>query len=319
MNDGVIRTRDCPRCPLCGRKGRWLYRDLRDRLFDAPGAWNIRVCSDASCGLLWLDPAPVTEALPLLYRNYFTHTDKPAERTGVVRRIYRLALLLSGLACQRDGLRLMFLQHARPGRLLEVGCGDGERLAQFRDLGWEVEGQELDGIAATRAQARGLKIHRGALTKLSLPENYCDAVVMNHVIEHVDDPAGLLRECRRILKPEGSLRIVTPNTASLGHRRFAANWLALDPPRHLILFSPHTLETIARDAGFHECRCWTTAANAQFTAEGSLAIHRCGKHKFGASPGVGLRIRSLLFQLRATVTRQLQNNSGEECVLAARP
>jgi 2-polyprenyl-3-methyl-5-hydroxy-6-metoxy-1,4-benzoquinol methylase len=317
MNDRAIRACDCPRCPLCQREGRWLHRDLPDRLFGAPGLWSIRQCGNLDCGLLWLDPMPLAEDLPLAYQNYFTHHDKPAERTGIVHRLYRLLLSLSGLASQRTKLRTFFLRNTPRGRLLEIGCGNGERLAEFRSMGWEVEGQEVDVTAAARATARGLRVHLEALSNLSLTENSFDVVVMNHVIEHVHEPLALLRECQRVLKVGGQLKILTPNTASLGHRRFGPCWMALDPPRHLHLFSPTTLQQLVSSDGFRDCRVWTTAANAQFHAEGSLAIQRTGRHQFGPSPGLTLGIRSLLFQLRASVTLLTCKNSGEECFLTA--
>jgi len=255
--------------------------------------------------------------LPFAYQDYFTHKDKPVERTGMIHRLYRLLLAVSGLARQRAELRTLFLRHALPGRLLEVGCGTGERLAEFRSLGWEVEGQEIDPVAVERATARSLCIHLGALPNLSLPENHFDAVVMNHVIEHVQDPLSLLCECRRVLKTGGHLAVVTPNTTSLGHRCYGSCWMALDPPRHLHLFSPKTLQQLACNAGFRDCQAWTTAANAQFVAEGSIAIQRTGHHRFGPSPGLALGLESLLFQLRASATILVRKHSGEECVLTA--
>jgi len=313
----AIRTRPEPTCELCGAHGVLLYENLADQLYAAPGSWNLKRCPAPDCGLIWLDPMPLEEDLPLAYRDYFTHDDKPSKRNGIAHRLYRLLLALSGLAHQRTELRTFFLRRNRPGRLLEVGCGAGDRLAEFRSLGWEVEGQEIDPPAAERAMARGLPIHLGALPSLSLTANTFDAAVMNHVIEHVHDPLSLLCECHRVLKPGGRLAVVTPNVASLGHRCFGSCWMPLDPPRHLRLFSPTTLQQLIARAGFRDCQVSTTAANAQFVAEGSLAIRRAGRHQFGPSPGRSLQIQSLLFQLRATLIMLVQKDSGEECFLTA--
>jgi len=46
---------------------------VNDRLFDVPGQWNVRQCTNPDCGLLWLDPRPVEDDIGKLYRNYFTH------------------------------------------------------------------------------------------------------------------------------------------------------------------------------------------------------------------------------------------------------
>lgn len=317
MNERPIRTIERPTCPLCHSEGTVLYRDLRDRLFGAPGLWNIRRCPNESCALLWLDPIPAPEDLPLVYVEYFTHKDKPAERGGIVHWLYRCLVTLTGLAQQRAELRLFFLRNRPPVRLLEVGCGNGERLLELQRLGWTVEGQEVDPAAAARARERGLRIHLGEMHTLPLSENDFGAVVMNHVLEHVADPVALLRQCRRVLKAGGYFGAVTPNADSLGRRRFGAAWMALDPPRHLHLFPASTLQRLAEEAGFRQCRVWTSAANAQFVAEGSLAIQRTGQHRLGTRPAVGIIGRSLLFQLQASVALRREPFSGEESILTA--
>jgi hypothetical protein len=47
-------------CPLCESPGRPKYQALNDRLFCAPGVWNIKECDRRGCESLWLDPRPTT-------------------------------------------------------------------------------------------------------------------------------------------------------------------------------------------------------------------------------------------------------------------
>ncbi len=54
----------------------------------------------------------------------------------------------------RKPLDLLYLNNKKTGRMLEVGCGNGERLVKFRELGWQVEGQELDSVAADIAKKK---------------------------------------------------------------------------------------------------------------------------------------------------------------------
>jgi 2-polyprenyl-3-methyl-5-hydroxy-6-metoxy-1,4-benzoquinol methylase len=318
----VIRTQRRPDCCLCGARGDELYLGLDDRLFNAPGTWSFNRCPNPDCGLVWLDPMPLEEDLQLAYRDYFTHRDKPVLRRGIARKIvhgiYQALLWATGLAHQRAELRSMYLRGTPPGRLLEVGCGDGSQLANLRAMGWEVEGQEVDAAAAERARAQyGLRIHLGTLHEAGLPDAVFDVVTMSHVIEHVSDPVALLKVCHRILKPSGVLIAVTPNINSLAHRWFGSCWLALDPPRHLHLFSPTTLRKVAARAAFPQQECWTTAASAQFLAEASWNIKRTGLHNSEVRPGIGLGIQTLLFQFWAMAVHTVRKDSGEECVLKA--
>jgi 2-polyprenyl-3-methyl-5-hydroxy-6-metoxy-1,4-benzoquinol methylase len=279
-------------------------------------------CPKEGCGLLWLDPMPKEQDLHLVYQSYFTHQDKPLSTRGFVRWathwFYRIFLTMTGLTHYRDELFSLYLRGAQPGRLLDVGCGDGGRLIRWRNMGWEVEGQEVDPTAAERARSlHGLRVHLGVLSNLDLPASTFDVVTMSHVIEHVPDPSALLRECCRLLKPGGRLIAVTPNANSFGHHRFGPCWLFLDPPRHLHLFSQLTLRQLGIRAGFRLPQTWTTALNAQFSGEGSLCIKRTGRHRFGARVGLGLIVQSLLFQFRALIVHLARKDSGEECVLNA--
>jgi hypothetical protein len=78
----------CPHCYLCGGVGRLVHAHLEDRLFGAPGAWNLKECSDKECGLVWLDPMPLLEDLPKAYTHYYTHGEKEL-RSGRLRDLYR--------------------------------------------------------------------------------------------------------------------------------------------------------------------------------------------------------------------------------------
>ena len=54
------------------------------------------------------------------------------------------------------------------GRLLDVGCGNGETLRTIRDLGREVEGLDPDPVAVQRGQALGLAIQRGVCANAAI-------------------------------------------------------------------------------------------------------------------------------------------------------
>jgi 2-polyprenyl-3-methyl-5-hydroxy-6-metoxy-1,4-benzoquinol methylase len=71
-----------------------------------------------------------------------------------------------------------------------------------------------------------------------------DAVTSRHVLEHVPAPEDFVRALAQFLKPGGRLVIVTPNAASLGHRFFGRDFYALDPPRHLVLFTARAIRRL---------------------------------------------------------------------------
>jgi 2-polyprenyl-3-methyl-5-hydroxy-6-metoxy-1,4-benzoquinol methylase len=226
------------------------------------------------------------------YKSYYTHA-VPAATAPTPGRLGRLmnragAAYLQGKFGYRQGLgspmlrwfypaaaalfsivpggrdlietAVCFLRAPEPGgRLLEVGFGDGSTLARMREMGWSVVGIETDPVSVANTRALGLDTRQGALKEHAFPDASFDAIYASHVLEHVHDPLALLQECRRILKPGGSVVMTTPNLASWGHRRFKDGWIPLDPPRHVMLFSPRNLRTLIGKAGFRTARVRSTA------------------------------------------------------------
>lgn len=282
-NDG-IRSRPFPKCVLCGEEGRVLYERQTDPLYNAPGEWTLKQCPNHDCGLMWLDPMPLAEDLDKAYgESYYTHAEAP-QREGAIRRffgavkngylrgklgytkgvgpawwrmLWPLAYLhISGRSGVEAGA--MYLPAGRDGgKLLEIGFGDGSMLVRFSELGWNVEGLDFDSVCVDAARDRGLTVRQGALTDQGYPGESFDCVVMRHVQEHVPEPAEFLRECRRILKPGGTLVSIMPNPASWEHKHFGPQWVALEPPRHLFLFGPNALRRAAESNGYRVQRLFT--------------------------------------------------------------
>ena len=319
----------------------WLYQDLRDRLFGAPGTWALMRCPN--CHLVWLNPRPVPVDIGRLYGRYFWHdiADNGLWLPGLQKVIWStipaarlgynglagsplqkgLGKVLSWIGPIREAVELSVMTLGGPptGNLLDVGCGNGRFLARMRDLGWEVVGVETDGHAVNTAKQRfGLSVHEGTLEEAGFPDHGFGAITMNHVIEHVLDPIGTLRECGRVLKPGGKLVVVTPNIESLAHRLFGAASVHLEPPRHICLFSPRTLLVCAERTGLRVLKLRTTARSASWVWAASRLIHRNGALP-GGSPqkhGLWLQLEGLAFQ---AVEHGLcwVRDVGEEIVLIA--
>jgi SAM-dependent methyltransferase len=321
-----IRSLPCPTCYMCGTEGEPLYEGLKDNLFGAPGTWNLSRCPNRTCGLVWLDPMPLEEDIAYAYAKYYTHRQQLPGRSGTAGRFLKLGLVaaydfllrLTPVHREQKQLACMYLRETLKGKLLDVGCGDGTRLARLRDLGWEVYGQETDPHAACHARdAYAVPVHLGALEEAQLPDAGFDAIIMNHVIEHIHDPVRLLRECNRLLKPGGTFVAVTPNAQSYGHRSFGPSWRGLEPPRHLFLFSQETLRDAARRAGFKRVDTWTTPANAHVIVKASLQTRSSPKQYKSRLSEFSRSILLAGYQFWMMLVHLKDKNSGEECVLHA--
>ncbi len=338
MTNEGIRVLDIPSCYLCGEAGTVLHDGLRDRLYGRPGVWQFLTCP--GCGLTWLNPRPVPEDVHMVYSRW--GTDGKRDRLyGFRKQVMEAALAALGhrsagtlaltarmaarVICLLPPLREIVTMKVSGlvgpplGRLIDVGPGSGEFLAQMRDLGWDVLGVEPD-LAAARAatDAHGVEIVVGQFEETKLSDDSVDVVTLNHVIEHLPDPIAVLSECRRVLKPGGKLVLLTPNTQSWGHKRFGECWLPLEQPRHFILFSPRTLETTLKRAGFSIDLLCTTARNARGTWRRSRLIQLEGKAS-GSRGGLATTGASWTFQACEQSLRILQPLSGEELYATATP
>jgi ubiquinone/menaquinone biosynthesis C-methylase UbiE len=327
IKDGnEIRTYSCPKCYLCGHEGKLLYESLKDRLFGAPGEWNLKKCTNPECGLVWLDPMPLEEDIGKAYQNYYTHNIDYVQISLVgrlLRTIYRAVKTipshLVGMRREEVQLESMYLSNVSPGRLLEIGFGSGQFLKKMQLCGWEVEGVDFDSKAVEGVKKRyGFNVHVGSLESIGYPDNSFDAITMSHVIEHVHDPVALLKECYRILKPTGYLVAVTPNINSWGHKKFEENWIHLDPPRHLHLFSDSTLRRCAIQAEVSNFSTLTTAAHSAHSFNASFDIQQFGHHVISQETRRFNFLQSLILQYREFFINQKKCNIGDVAVLICR-
>jgi 2-polyprenyl-3-methyl-5-hydroxy-6-metoxy-1,4-benzoquinol methylase len=213
-----------------------------------------------------------------------------------------------------------YLPWVEHGKLLEIGTGSGWQLARMKAAGWSVLGLDFDADAVAVARDRGLDMKIGDVRELGLEAGSFDAIVMAHVVEHVHDPVGLLRECQRLLKPGGRLIAITPNAGSLGHRLYGASWRGLEPPRHIAVFTPSGLRVACARADLQVESIRVTARDAANLLLASARMKHAGKDGQIERPRFGQR-PPRIFGVIAAIER-LGNlfglGLGEELVLTAR-
>lgn len=105
------------------------------------------------------------------------------------------------------------------GKLLDIGCGTGDFAASLKKLGYDAHGLELEKNAVKLANQKGVITTQGSfVTGLPYKDKEFDVLFAGEVIEHTIDDDLFLRECYRILKPNGMLILTTPNLVSFGNR-----------------------------------------------------------------------------------------------------
>ncbi len=104
----------------------------------------------------------------------------------------------------------------RTARVLEIGAGRGGKGIAYALAGMRVTSLDVDvsalqlGAAAARERQAPLRLLAADGIRTPFAANAFDAILLDSVIEHVDDPFALLRECWRVLKPSGIVFVVFP-------------------------------------------------------------------------------------------------------------
>lgn len=197
----------------------------------------------AKCGLRYTRPLPNEGELAALYtENYYVRNSSRLLSTDTFRRLFQYSVLWQH--------RRTFAER-QSGRILDVGCGNGDFLAALKARGWEVYGTEFSPAACDLAREKGVAVQQGDLLSAAFPDGFFDVVTLWHVFEHLPEPRNELAEIQRILSSDGLLVIEVPNNGSLGFRLTKKKWYHFDVPRHLQHFTPETLRQILLDTSFH--------------------------------------------------------------------
>jgi 2-polyprenyl-6-hydroxyphenyl methylase/3-demethylubiquinone-9 3-methyltransferase len=144
--------------------------------------------------------------------------------------------------------------------VVDLGCGGGLFALPVAERGARVVGLDLSArsLAAGRREAerRGARASfvRADLCRAPLAGSSAQLVLLSDVIEHVEDPAGALREAARLLVPGGGLFVNTFDEGWLAALCVvhAAEGLGLVPrgthdPR--LFVSPKRLDGLAKEQG----------------------------------------------------------------------
>jgi 2-polyprenyl-3-methyl-5-hydroxy-6-metoxy-1,4-benzoquinol methylase len=223
------------RCPICNEGAKQL--EQVPVVFNYGSVHTLRKCT--SCESSYFAPLPSLANLITFYstHGYDFNPHSAAHRARAIVRAH--------------------LSTDRKGRFIDIGCATGFLLKEVERLsGWDVYGVEISEKATRFAQERlGLtNVSQKDLLSAGFPEGFFDVVHISEVLEHVPNPLEILKECRRILKPEGSFLLSLPN--GLADRQGLLDYWARHKEApghgsgHIFFFSEQGLRRLAHQAGF---------------------------------------------------------------------
>ena len=148
-----------------------------------------------------------------------------------------------------------FTKGLGPGRVLDVGCGNGRLLSHFRRLGWTCYGVDTSPWSAKFADCYGFELFSYTIEAAASQISQIDLVVSTSTLEHIAQPVPHVQAIGQVLKPGGSAYFCgMPNYASLPVRLGVSTFHLNTPPSHVNFFTPQTLSSLFQFTGvsFHE-------------------------------------------------------------------
>lgn len=218
-------------CPICGSQEH--LRALGEVYANGKTSLESAFCTH--CEHRYHRKFPTVEWLQDYYREKFESSrgaipdieSVPIATPGVYRRLRsRLGSLIRYGVSQTKPNRIHdfclgvtktdgWYYQINPGirKILEIGCGNGENLKFFTDLGFETCGTESNPVRVAECRSKGLRVFPSSIDGFKSVENYApfDFIYSSHVLEHVIDVDLHIRQLAAMLRPEGFVYIETPD------------------------------------------------------------------------------------------------------------
>lgn len=275
-----MKHRNNHNCYICNNLGRYLYTAQERELYKCD-----------SCDLVWIGNFIQPDYSS--YHNDSTYLDCKNLFDNIFSRIVYMAEK----------------HQPQKGEVFEIGASVGGLLMAFKNSGWKVSGVEPSKEAQKEAVFKGIDVKSGSFETLKLKPNSYDLVIINHTLEHVDDPLAVLKKIKLILKPTGSVMIGVPNFASIKSRFLKSKWTHILPYEHKWQYSPKSLSLLMTKARFETLKIYT--ASGVFEHQDPL------KELLNALLGIKKRFLTSILSLPIDVI-ETQFGSGEGMLLIAK-
>lgn len=220
-------------CPLClSEKFDKLYHDFEGNIY-------VR-CN--SCSLVYQNPRTIVD----YEKDYWSGSKDPDGNIRDLMSDHERTFKVKN----RMSNEIAFVNSLNGGKILDAGCGPGFFLAEVNDK-WKKYGVEISkyNIDFIKKNFSEIITSHSKLEELHFTDNYFDIIYCFQVLEHVENPIQIIKEFERVLKPNGTLIISTPNIESFCSKRFKGNYRLLGKS-HVLMWSPDTIKQLLKLVGY---------------------------------------------------------------------
>jgi 2-polyprenyl-3-methyl-5-hydroxy-6-metoxy-1,4-benzoquinol methylase len=142
------------------------------------------------------------------------------------------------------------------GKVLDIGCWEGQQLEHFMKTGWKCVGTELNKRAANVAISKGIEVHQVSIREFfrRFDGEKWDVINIAYILEHIPNPFDFLNNLKSKLEKDGIMIVEVPNDFSpfqlayIAEHNIEPYWITL--PDHLNYFDRKGIENLLKRAGF---------------------------------------------------------------------
>ena len=244
-------------CQICSNKAGNHIFTAREMMLGFRDEFEYFACSQCGCLQIGKIPTNLSRYYPKEYYSF----KRLEEGTGWIeclKNYFRRKLMEHFLGNSTLVGKILSMSYSNPfpwmkqrqidfnSRILEVGSGNGKLLVTLSHYGFKkLTGIDLY-IDESISYSCGVTIHKKRLEDLQDSFNF---IMLHHSFEHMPEPLQVLMKLKALLRPAGKILIRIP-ILGFAWRKYGANWVQLDPPRHLFLHSVSSFQLLAGKAGF---------------------------------------------------------------------
>ena len=210
--------------------------------------------------------------------SFFSLSSSPVCTLPVPQHVACRQFLVAGLA---------------PGsRILDVGCGHGELMADLNDRGMRTSGVEVDKRLVAAGCERGLAVRFGMAESLPFSDGEFDAIVSSVVLPYTDQRKAL-REFNRVLRPGGVMNLTCHGLGYGLHYALAERGMRIYGLRMLANTVVYSLTGLRLPGFVGDTLCQTEGAIRSYAGENSLELRETFvvDHYRGLARFIGFRLQ----------------------------
>ena len=233
-------------CPVCQSDvGFFLYKQkfvLPDK-HPLRNGYDVVLCPQ--CGFLFADSSVTQHDYDVYYADFSKYEDNHTSTGGGG----------SGFDAQRIedvANQITQVLGDRSLRIADIGCANGGILKKLKESGFEnIVG--IDPSQACVAYIRdqlSIEAHRASVFDIPASLGQFDLIILSHVMEHILDLQGCIKEVSKFLAPHGRLYIEVPDANR--YVDFITSPYQDFNTEHINHFTQHSLDNLFENSGFEK-------------------------------------------------------------------